>query len=48
MFVVLATVVGLSFFVQVSNFTQMGVRLTSRLQKITFRGTFQLALGLRG
>ncbi|CAN0386643.1 unnamed protein product, partial [Laminaria digitata] len=38
MFVVLATVVGLSFFVQVSNFTQMGVRLTSRLQKITFRG----------
>lgn len=38
MFVALATVVGVSFFVQVSSFTQMGARLTGRLQKVTFRG----------
>lgn len=38
MFVALATVVGVSFFVQVASFTQMGARLTGRLQKVTFRG----------
>lgn len=38
MFVVLAVCVGAAFIVQVSSFTLMGTRLTTRLQKITFAG----------
>ncbi|CAM9155268.1 unnamed protein product [Pylaiella littoralis] len=39
MFVALATIIGCAYFVQVSSMTQMGARLTSRLQNMTFKGT---------
>lgn len=38
MFVVLATVIGCAYYVQVSSMTQIGARLTSRLQNMTFQG----------
>eukprot|EP00903_Cladosiphon_okamuranus_P019102 g17578.t1 len=38
MFVVLATVIGCAYYVQVSSMTQIGARLTSRLQNMTFKG----------
>lgn len=40
MFVVLATVIGCAYYVQVSSMTQIGARLTSRLQNMTFQGTY--------
>ncbi|CAN0230516.1 unnamed protein product [Ascophyllum nodosum] len=45
LFVVLASVVGVSFFVQVSSFSQMGARLTGRLQKVTFRAIVRQDVG---
>lgn len=45
MFVVLATVVGLSNFFQVVSFNRVGVGLTTRLQKITFEGKRQRSAG---
>ncbi|CAM9790931.1 unnamed protein product [Ectocarpus sp. 12 AP-2014] len=44
MFVVLATVIGCAYYVQVSSMTQIGARLTSRLQNMTFKGELALVV----
>lgn len=47
MFVVLASAVGVVSFVQISSYLVMGNRLTTRLQKMAFRGAARLRLSGR-